>query len=272
VDQVQTATTISKTAATAGATTATAPKPAGPEAAIAFLGQYPYGGSTVAVSWAPVTNATAYRIYGMPTATVPGVLRGTVSAADAAKAMGATHLMAVDLEPCVKYWVEAVFADGSTSEPGPIVDTKLYPSGSLTAGLWGPVAGVTATVSGTTTVTLVDGQQVRGNKVTWTWNTQPSDQAKAYVYWTTVQVQPPGSTTLGMPIYHTERIRIRDTAPFAILNDGGTPGPPFSMSFAAGSKVVFCVAQMPIADMVATGKLTYGWGTTISCTGNELPP
>lgn len=277
-DSVATATTTTSAATAAGATSgsgstssagsASTATGAGPQQTSAVLGTGPINAPGATVMWSPVTNATSYRIFRMATMTQPGVLAGTVTAADAAKAQSIVgSLAAVDLDGGAAYWVEAVFTDGSRSEPGPVAETRSVTS-QVSLGP-SPVPNLRATVGGTTTVTLLDGQQVRGSKVTWNWDQFPT--GKAYFFWATVETWQAASATI-MPspqLYHTEKFRIVDTAPMAILNDGGTAGPPYSLSFASGTGVRFCVAAQPISQLALAGTLlTAG----VSCVSSQLPP
>lgn len=268
---VRTSSTITATAATAGAATPTAPSPAGPQETAAGIGTS-MGIARALVMWTPVRDAISYGVYRMATASSAGVLYATISATDAASADSVVgKLAAIDLDPGDTYWVDAVFANGTRSDPGPIA--KATVPTQVPTSLSAPrVPNLKAVVGGTTTVTLIDGQRVRGNKITWSWDQFPD--TSTYVYWTSVEiwdVAPSQSTLLPKPrLYHTERIRIPDAVPpIVIMNDGGTPGPPYSMSFAAGNGVRFCVAQFPIAQLVSTTDIST---QNVSCVTSQLPP
>jgi hypothetical protein len=83
-----------------------------------------------------------------------------------------------------QYWVEAVFADGSRTDPGPVASVTLQSSSTFG---WSPAAsGVTATVGGTMTITW-NGQQTRGSSETWTWDYDVS-KVPVYVYFISVEI------------------------------------------------------------------------------------
>lgn len=218
--------------------------------------------------WTPVANATAYRIYRMASPTEPGLLRATVGSVEASKQLDRTlgMLAALDPDPGTKYWVDAGFSDGSSSAPGPIADVQVLNTGLL-GGMPAPVPGLRVSVGGTTLVTMWEGQQVRGSKLTWSWDQIPQ-APKSYVYFVTVQ-----GSILGVSLaLYTETIRLPEPPPFAIMVEGGVPGPPYTLSFPAGTSVKFCVSQMPIAQLVAAGRYTYGGQVPIACLDSQLPP
>jgi hypothetical protein len=231
----------------------------GPEVTIAnysFGSAYPPG---ILVGWSSVPNATSYRIYRMLSATQPGVLRGTISAASAAQ-IGSGGLAAVDPEVTedlrnFQYWVQAVFADGKTSDPGPVTPTTVQ--NYMNTNPYPP--GLAATVGGTTTL-FVGGQEMRGSKVTWTWD---ATTVPVYLYFATIELAPP-SDRLNWTLYRSETIARPGTSPIPYLTTGGVAGPPYTMNLAAGMMVRFCVAAFPISEVQRQNN--------IGCVTSTLPP
>jgi hypothetical protein len=265
-------------ASSTGAGAANPPPPGtsvpGPQQTVAVLHVPPLGPGTAVVAWSPVANATAYRVYRVAEPSTPGTLLATVTIAEAGRTYQQLGLLAAaDLSPGYQYWVEAVFADGSSSDPGPVAISKSGNSNPFQIG-WPPVPGLRVTVGGTTTITMPDGQTGRGSKLTWEWDQDPN-WAKAYVYFVTIQGGLPGqggNVFALPPILATETIVLPETPPIAIMVQGGVPGPPYSYSLPAGMTVGFCVAQMPIAHLVAVGKYTYLWDVPFSCLTSQVPP
>ena len=238
----------------------------------------------VGILWTPVPNATAYRVFRMLSATVPGVLIGRVSAADAARVsqdMGVLGALDPDIPPSgevqPKYWVDALFADGTRSDPGAITNVQVTQNG-LGINL-PPVPNLRVTVGGTTTITTAEGLKGRGNKVTWNWDQLPetTEQTKSYVFYVTVEVVDALSQFgwgSGSLIYRSETVMVPGTSPLALLlPPGGVSGPPYSLSLPAGKAVRLCVSQAPIVDLVNARKYSYGiYDIPISCIDTQLPP
>lgn len=245
----------------------------GPDQTVAIfsIGQFGWGAM---VLWTPVANATAYRIYRMATANEPGVLRATVSSTDASRLLPQyQQMMALDPDPGARYWVEAVFSDGSSSEPGTVTDLQVD---ATNIGVHvPPVPNLTVTIGGTTTVTTRDGQQVRGNKLTWNWDRIPNPgMVQTNIYWATILVaSSPPTVFVGYAysLYHTEIVRASEP-PYAVMAEGGVLGPPYSLSLPAGSVVKFCIANLPTEQLVTKGQYTDNWSYAIVCANSLLPP
>lgn len=238
-------------------------------------------GFGIMVAWSSVVGAVAYRVYRMPSPAEPGQLVATVSEAEASRFSPGTDLRgALDLlwglvvGASPEYWVEAVFADGTTSDPGPVAAVTQSPAPFLGGGM--VPTDLAALVGGTTTFTDKNGQQVRGSKVTWTWQDQyPSAQLTAvpYYYFVTVQILTVTGAfrTEVATLYHTETIKTPATSPIAIMVVGGVPGPPYSLPLSAGTKVRFCVAPFPIEGLVSQGQYDLGF-SKLPCVESVTPP
>lgn len=125
----------------------------------------------ISLTWSEVTGAVSYRVIRKETGTtdqgVPAkyMVELPPNAATQQRSAIDPHVVpGVDMT----YWVEAVFADGSTSGPSPIASAT--PAG-FPAGITGP-ANLQVSVGGTQNLTALNGSP--GSLVTWTWDSAPS--------------------------------------------------------------------------------------------------
>jgi hypothetical protein len=233
------------------------------------------------VMWDTVANATGYRVFRKAAAGTPGTLLATVSSAEAAKFSTFTNtpnLAALDPEgdPNAKsgfgYWVEAAFADGSVSAPGPFATPSVAPPLGSMPSLTVPNLKVSA--SGTKTITFdppsawgVGGgsQQVPGSDLTWSWDPLPSS-APAYVYFLTIQL--PAGMMGGWTLYRSDVVWSPAQAPFHVMTTATTVGPPYTFAWPSGQVVQVCVSPLAIGKILAAGGSLPG-GT--SCLATQVP-
>ncbi len=254
---------------TSGETTVQYPPPLQPVAVLNLgAGPWPLG---VVLAWGSLPGASAYRVFRAASLTQPGVLLGTASSSAPMLAGNEGLTAAVDAELSgdvnqYQYWVQAVMADGSLSDPGPITPiTQQNTSGINPFGGSLVPTGVTASVGGSTTIT-VNGVEGRGSKVTWTWD-QYLDQRPVYLYFTTVEInQSASGFGASWTLYRSDAIQVPGNATLQYLKQGDAVGPPYTVGIPAGMVVRFCVTYFPTtAEQRANTNLP-------GCVVSQIPP
>ncbi len=243
--------------------------------AVALLNLQPHAPLGILLAWGPVANATTYRVYRQADATQSGVVLGTVPATSGPTSPFLGGLPgAVDAEVTndagkYQYWVQAGFANGSSSEPGPVTRVTVQGGNSPPIGTWGvslPIApaNIKATPGGTTTIT-VNGQQVPGSKVVVTWD-QDLDTYPVYLYFTTVESagSSSGFGTAWVP-YKSETVSVPGTPLIPYLNPASAVGPPYTVEVPAGMMIRVCVSYFPL-----TPDQRQQYGST-ACAGAQIP-
>jgi hypothetical protein len=167
----------------------------------------------------------------------------------------------------VQYWVQAVFGDGTTSDPGPVTAVT-NGGGSLSINPFsGPLAptGAAATVGGSTTITF-NGQQVLGSRVSWTWD-QDLTQVPIYLYFATVDIAPPSSGFGGAwQPFRSVAIGIPGTPPIPYLKTADVVGTGYAAEIPSGFLVRFCVSYFPL-----TPELISQLQNTAACVTKLVP-
>ena len=235
----------------------------------------PTGGWGTSLLWDPVPNATAYRVYRKTTLTTPGSLLATLTVAEAtwqpANAMAAAD-PDVDWMPTngqvsgLGYWVEAVFADGSVSGPGPFATPKAAMNSTPLFIVPLTIPNLKVTVSGTRTGTF-NGQKTPGSDVTWTWDQMPT--LNTYVYHVAIILPPSTSQPFAPPqVMDTRMLRSPDPAPIHLMTSVTTVGPPLTIFYPTGITVGACVAPLDIGRILMAGQpLPVG----VSCASIQVP-
>ena len=222
----------------------------------------PRGPLGVLIGWGAFPNASAYRVYRKSDPSKPGSeLLGTVGAGSSALTGGNEGLgAALDAELSgdvskFQYWVQAVLADGTTSDPGPVTAVTNNGGGTLSFNPFaGPLAptGAAATVGGTTTITF-NGQQLPGSKVTWTWD-QDVSVVPIYLYFANIDIASPGTSGFGAAwqSFRSVAIGIPGTPPIPYLKTPDVVGTTYTAEIPSGFLVRFCVSYFPLTpDLVS---------------------
>ena len=231
--------------------------------------------------WDTVANATGYRVFRKSAASMPGTLLATVSRAEAARFSASTNtpnLAALDAEvdpnaqSGLGYWVEATFADGSVSAPGPFATPSAAPfSGPMPSFA---VPNLKVSASGTKTISFNPqsasglgggSQQLPGSDLTWSWDLLPSS-AMAYVYFVTIQ-RPTGFMG-GWMLDRSDVVWSPAQAPLHVMTTATTVGPPYTFAWPSGQVLQVCVSPLPIGKILAAGGSLPG-GT--SCLATQVP-
>jgi hypothetical protein len=255
-------------------------KPAPPPSGTLAAGPYTVaayllisGGWGITVMWNPVPNAIAYRVFRKDSPTTPDALLATVTAAEANWGQGTGALdpeadWLFDFNTTLRYWVEAVFADGSVSGPGPFAT----PNPAMNPGIVNmqiTVPNLNATVSGTRAGTW-NGLPLQGSDVTLTWDQWCSFPAcsgvpAAHLYYVAVQIPKAASNPDGL---ETRVLRSPDPAPIQVMTPVTAVGPPLTLFYPTGWPVKACVAPFDIGKMILAGQAL---PSGVSCVSIQVP-
>jgi hypothetical protein len=166
--------------------------------------------------------------------------------------------------PSLSYWVEAEFANGSVSSPGPVA-VPTVPQTGFGSGFNLTVPGLSLSTTGTKAITF-NGQQVAGSDLTWSWSPFTPPDPPVYIYYVTVHTAqgPAGPPTLA----YQGPLKSNVQPSFHVMTTVNAQGPPFTFSLPSGALVQFCVSPVDIGALVAAG---LGLPPNTSCKQSQVP-
>jgi hypothetical protein len=258
------------------------PTPAGPTLTTARY-MFDVGGWGITVGWDAVPNATAYRVYRKDVQATPGSLLATLTAAEATWKMGTATLDPdadwlyyasgkFDPREGRGYWVEAVFADGSVSSPGPFATPDFLPAPTPNVDQTPiTIPNLKVTVGGTRTGSW-NGKQTPGGDVTWTWDqwcSSPTcDWIPAARLYHVAIIVPSSATSAPPQVIDTRVLRSPDPSPIHVMTSATAVGPPLTIFYPTGMTVGACVAPLDIGKILMAGRpLPVG----VSCASIQVP-